>query len=41
MVSQLKRKEYDLRKIFRDEVPKILTKFIVSDVARIVPGIEE
>jgi len=41
MLSLLKGKEYDLGEILRDEIPKTLTKFIVKDVARIVPGIEE
>lgn len=41
MLSLLKGKEYDLGEIFRDEMPKTLTKFIVKDIARIVPGIVE
>ncbi len=41
MFSLLKGKEYNLGEIFRDEVPKTLTKFIVRDIARIVPGIVE
>jgi L-2-hydroxyglutarate oxidase LhgO len=41
MLSLLKGKEYDLGEILRDEMPKTLTKFILRDIARIVPGIEE
>ena len=41
MLSLLKGKEYDLGEILRDEMPKSLTKFILRDIARIVPGIEE
>lgn len=41
MLSLLKAKEYDLGEILRDEMPKTLTKFILRDIARIVPGIKE
>ena len=41
MLSLLRGKEYDLGEIFRDEIPKTLTKFLVRDIARIVPGIVE
>jgi L-2-hydroxyglutarate oxidase LhgO len=41
MLSLIKGKEYDLKEIFRDEVPKTMTKFLVRDIARIVPEIKE
>jgi len=41
LLSLIKGKEYDLGEILRDEMPKTLTKFIVRDIARIVPGIKE
>jgi len=41
MLSLIKGKEYDLKEILRDELPKTLTKFLVRDIARIVPEIKE
>lgn len=41
MLSLLRGKEYNLGEIFRDEMPKISTKFLVRDIARIAPGILE
>jgi L-2-hydroxyglutarate oxidase len=41
MLSLIKRKEYDLKEILRDEIPKTMTKFLVRDIARIVPEIKD
>ena len=41
MLSLMKGKEYDLKEILRDEIPKTMTKFLVRDIARIVPEIKE
>jgi len=41
MLSLVKGKEYDLKEILRDEIPKTMTKFLVRDMARIVPEVKE
>ena len=41
MLSLIKGKEYDLKEILRDEIPKTMTKFLVRDIARIVPEIKD
>ena len=41
MLSLIKGKEYDLKEILRDEIPKTMTKFLVRDMARIVPEVKE
>jgi L-2-hydroxyglutarate oxidase LhgO len=41
MLSLIKGKEYDLKQILRDEIPKTMTKLLVRDIARIVPEIKD
>ena len=41
MFSLVKGKKYDLGEILRLETPKAFTRFIVRDIARIVPGMQE
>jgi L-2-hydroxyglutarate oxidase len=41
MWALMKGNEYKFQEIIKDEFPKFFTKFIVRDIAKLVPGIEE
>ena len=40
MFSMIKGREYDLGEILRLETPKSFTKYLIKDIARLVPGIK-
>jgi L-2-hydroxyglutarate oxidase len=41
MFSMIKGKEYDLGEILRLETPKTFTRYLIKDIARLVPGMQE
>jgi L-2-hydroxyglutarate oxidase LhgO len=41
MFSMIKGKEYDIGEILRLEMPKTFTRYLIKDIARLVPGIQD